>query len=286
MNILSAEDEPLARWNWLRLGGTAQYFAEPTSTRELKEILSRADAAELPVRIIGAGSNILVRDAGVKGIVIHLSAPEFCQISVESGVITAGGGARLNHVVSTAAREGLAGMEALVGIPGTIGGALRCNANGHGASIGQWTTGVTALTLAGEEVELKQDDLRFGFRESNLDNLVVLSAGFSLEHSDALQVTRQMQKLWILKRGSQPGGDRGHSQIFSHPRGLTAGEIIEQAGLKGRKVGGASISESDASFVEVEPGTSSADVFSLIEDVQGHVSEVLGVNLQQEIEVW
>ncbi len=280
------EKEPLAPWNWLRLGGHAEYFAEPTSVEELAEVLKRSHEAGMAVRLLGAGSNVLVRDTGVEGLVIHLSAPAFSEISVNGHAVTAGGGTRLNHVVATAAREGLSGFEALVGIPGTVGGALRRNAIGHGASIGQWTDSVSGLTHAGEAVQLGKDELRFGYRESNLDAIIILSATFLLEPGDMLKVTRQMQKLWIMKRTSQPSGELGHGQVFSNPRGLSAGEIIEQAGLKGHKVGGARVSEKDANFIEIEQGATSADVFALIEDVRGKVSEVLGVELQPEIEVW
>lgn len=280
------EKVSLASWNWLRLGGVAEFFAEPTSLEELTEILKRTHSEEIPVRILGGGSNILVRDAGVPGVVVHLAAPAFCEINIAKPTITAGGGSKLNHVVSTAAREGLSGLEALVGIPGTIGGALRSNAIGHGAAIGQWTKSVRALTFEGETVSLDKDALRFGYRESNLEELVILDATFSLEPSDALKVTRQMQKLWIMKRGAVPNGDLGHAQVFGNPRGMTAGEIIEQANLKGMKQGGAAICEAAPDYIEVRPGTSSADVFTLIETIREHVSETLGVDLSPEINVW
>lgn len=280
------EKEPMAPWNWLRLGGTAEFFAEPTSVAELKEILQRAHSEGLPVKLLGAGSNILVRDQGVAGVVLHLSAPEFCDIRVEGQELHAGGGAKLNHVVATAAREGLAGFEALVGIPGTVGGAVCRNALGHGAAIGQWTQHVNALTFAGDAVSMAKDELRFSHRESNLDDLVVLDATFFLERGDTLKVTRQMQKLWIMKRAKQPGSEFGHAQLFADPHGLTAGEVIEQAGLKGFRVGGASISDADSNFVTVTPAARSADVVALIEHVQAKVSEVLGVDLVPAIDIW
>ena len=278
--------EPLAPWNWMRLGGTAEYFAEPTSVAELAEIVHRCHAEAISFRILGAGSNILVRDQGVQGVVIHLAAPAFCQIQHQGQEVTAGGGAKLSHVVATAAREGLAGLEALVGIPGTVGGALRGNAMGHGASIGQWTENATAMKRTGDVITLQRDDLRFGYRKSNLDDLVILAATFSLEATDASQLTRQMQKLWIMKRASQPTGEFGNGRIFADPRGMTAGEIIEQANLKGTSVGGATISDRDANFIEVQPGTTSKDVEALIDQVQTQVSEKLGVDLVPEIEVW
>lgn len=280
------EAEPMAAWNWLRIGGPAEYFAEPTNMEELAEIVRRTHSERLPVRVLGAGSNILVPDAGVPGVVIHLSAPIFCDIQVHESAITAGGGAKLNHVVATAAREGLRGLETLVGIPGTVGGALRGNAMGHVGSIGQWTESVRAMTRSGENVSLAREDLRFGHRESNLDDLVVLEATLSLEQGDATQVTRQMQKLWIMKRSNQPIGDSGNGRIFSDPRGLSAAEIIEDAGLKGASKGGATVSDRNANFLEVTPGATCDDVIALIEHVRGQVSAKLGVNLVPEIEMW
>jgi len=280
------EQVPLAPWNWLRLGGEAEFFAEPGSVEELSELLRKAHAANLVVRLLGSGSNILVSDAGATGVVVHLSSSTFGNISVNENQIVAGGGARLSHLVATAAREGLAGLESLVGIPGTVGGALQKNTIGHGAAIGQWAVGVTAMTQEGETVSLAGDDLRFSYRDSNLDKLVVLDATFQLEPSDSLKVTRQMQKLWIMKRAAQPTGELGHCQVFADPRGMTAGEIIDQAGVKTETVGGASLNDRDPNFIEAAPGTKSDDVLKLIEVVRKEVSERLGVELTPSIQVW
>ncbi len=280
------EQVPLAPWNWLRLGGEAEFFAEPGSVQELAELLRKAHAANLTVRLLGAGSNVLVGDKGATGVVVHLSSSTFGNVTVADNQIVAGGGARLSHLVSTAAREGLAGFESLVGIPGTVGGALCNNTIGHGAAIGQWTVGVTAMTREGETVVLAGDELRFSYRDSNLDKHVILDATFQLESSDALKVTRQMQKLWIMKRAAQPTGELGHCQVFADPRGLTAGEIIDQAGVKTETVGGASLNDRDPNFIEAAPGTKSDDVLKLIETVQKQVSERVGVELTPSIQVW
>jgi UDP-N-acetylmuramate dehydrogenase len=276
----------MARWNWLRIGGAAQFFAEPTTADELRDIVRRSHAESLPVRILGSGSNILVPDKGVDGVVIMLSAPAFCGIEVRDNELIGGGGARLNHLIATAAREGLTGLEPLVGIPGTLGGALRTNAMGHGGSIGQWTESVYAMSKAGESVDLARGDLRFGRRESNLDDLIVLSARLILERGDPTKVTRQMQKLWIMKRSTQPIGDSGSCSIFADPRGLTAAEIIEQAGLKGLHVGGVAVSDRNANFFETKSGATSADVLALIDQIRQQVAAKLGVNLDPDIELW
>ena len=127
------QNELMAPFTWYRFGGPAEYFAEPTSVEELAALVGRAAEANVPVRVVGGGSNLLIRDAGVKGLVLHLAAPAFCQIEVAGNVVTAGGGAKLGHVISTTVGEGLSGLEDLVGIPGSVGGALRSNADAGGA---------------------------------------------------------------------------------------------------------------------------------------------------------
>ncbi len=144
--------EPLAPHTWFHLGGPAEYFAEPGNVDELAALVRRCREEEIPLRLLGGGSNILVRDAGVKGVVLHLSNPSFGEVNVQGQTLTAGGGAKLGHVISTAVREGLAGLETLVGIPGTLGGALHGNAGGHGGDIGQWTCQATVMTRSGEVV--------------------------------------------------------------------------------------------------------------------------------------
>ena len=231
------EQEPLAPYTWFRLGGPAEYFAEPTNLDELMQLVQYCHAQDIPIRILGGGSRILASDKGVPGLVIQLSAPAFGRIEVDGEQITAGGGAKLGHLVATAVREGLAGLESLVGIPGTVAGALRGNADSHGASIGHWTTSATVLTRQGELRTYERDELRFSYGESSLDELVVLAGQFVLERGDSAELTRKMQKLWIVKRTTQPSGNLGTGRIFKDPQGLTAAELIEQVGLRGHEVG-------------------------------------------------
>jgi UDP-N-acetylmuramate dehydrogenase len=218
--------------------------------------------------------------------VIHLSAPAFGKIDVEGTHVRAGGGARLSHVVSTAVREGLTGLESLVGIPGTVAGALRGNADSHGNAIGQWTDQVTVMTDGGEIVERGRKSLRFSYGESNLDELVILQAVFALEAGDSRELTRRMQKLWIVKRASQPSGELGTGRIFRDPQGVSAAELIEQVGLGGHQVGGARLSDASANFIEITPGTRSHDVRELIDLMRNRVASTLGVTLETELETW
>ena len=279
-------NEPLAPHTWLRLGGPAQYFAEPTSVEELQELLRRCREEDLPVRILGGGSNLLVRDEGVPGLVLSLGAPAFCQISAEPPLVKAGGGARLGHVISTAVREGLSGLENLVGIPGTVGGALRANATAHGTDIGQWTHSVTVVTGGGDIRTYPHEELRFSYRMSNLDDQTVLEATFELESAEPRDLTQRMQKLWIVKKSNQPLSDQNAACVFANPSWASAASLIEQAGLNGTRVGQAEISDRDANFIVVNPGGTAKDVLRLIELVRAKVTEQLGVELELALEIW
>lgn len=279
-------DEPLAPHTWFGLGGPAQYFAEPNTLDELAALVRRCRDESIPLRVLGGGSNLLVRDEGVSGVVLRLSAPTFTEMFVQGQLVTAGGGAKLGHVVSTAVREGLAGLEMLVGIPGTLGGALHGNAGSRGGDVGQWTCRAMVMTRAGEVFERGREDLIFAYRESSLDELVILSAQFQLERDNPQELTKRMQKQWIMKKASQPLGHQSAGCIFKNPRGISAGMLIEQAGLKGTRIGGAEISDRHANFIVVDPDASSADVLKLMELVRSRVAERLGVELETEVEVW
>ncbi|MCA9269253.1 MAG: UDP-N-acetylmuramate dehydrogenase [Planctomycetales bacterium] len=279
-------DEPLAPYTWLRLGGPAEYLAEPTSQDELVALVKRAREANLPVRLLGGGSNVLVREAGVRGVVVRLTAPAFCEIKTEKSTITAGGGAKLGHVISTAVREGLAGLEQLVGIPGSVGGALHGNAGGHGGDIGQFTAQATVLTRSGQLLVRERSDMHFAQRHSSLDELAILSAKFELEPEDPQQIARRMQTLWIVKRAEQPAGGEGAGYIFKNPRGGSAASLIEQAGLKGVRQGSVEVSSRSANFFIAHPGAKSEDVLALMQTVENQVAERIGVRLERQIDVW
>ena len=278
------DSEPLAPYTWFRMGGVAEYFAEPTSEAELSELVRRCRAEDVTIRLLGGGSNLLVRPAGVRGMVIHLATPAFGHISVTRQTATAGGGAKLGHLISTAVREGLAGLEPLVGIPGTVGAAVRGNADGGGGDIGQWIKCATVMTRSGEIVD--RDDLRFSYRQSSLDELVILRAEFELESGDSQELTKRMQKAWIAKKASQPPGNQNLGYIFKDVGGVSAANLIEQAGFRGAHVGNAIVGERDANYIVAQPGASSDDVLGLIELLRNGVSERLSVDLETQIEVW
>jgi UDP-N-acetylmuramate dehydrogenase len=280
------EQEPLAPLNWLRLGGAAEYFAEPTSVEEFASLVRRAAEAGLPMHLLGGGSNVLVRDEGVPGLVVSLAPAVFGRIAVAGRKITAGGGAKLGHVISAAVREGLAGLESLVGIPGTIGGALHTNAGTQGSDIGQWTTAATVLNRRGEIKTRSRDELRFGYRDSSLDELAILEATLELEPGDSQRLTKQMQQAWILKRASEPLSEQSTGMIFKSPGGLSAASLIEQAGMQSARVEEAEISPRNANFIVVTAKATSSQVLELIAQVRSAVVERTGVELEMALEVW
>src|SRR3990172_1428537 len=245
--------EPLAMHTWFQLGGPAEYFAEPRNPDELIALVRRCREEEVPLRVLGHGSNLQVSDKGVPGMVVQLAEPAFCDIRIDGQTITAGGGAKLGRVVTTAVHEGLAGLEVLVAIPGTLGGALHGNAGTHGGDIGQWTSGATVITHTGEVCVRHREDLVFAYRQSSLDDLVVLEAKLELEQDNPQELASRMQKLWIVRKASQPMGHQCAGCVFRNPRGTTAGELIEAAGLKGTRIGGAVVNHRHAHFIVAEP---------------------------------
>ena len=285
-NDILSPDESLAQHTWLKLGGNAERFYTPSSREQLLSLVRACLAASLPVRVFGSGSNLLVRDGTVPGAVIRIVEPLLSDVDVSGDTVTAGGGALLSHVVSESVRAGLAGLENLVGIPGTVGGAVVGNAGGRHADIGEFVRKVEVVTHEGEVVERTGDELAFTYRSSSITDLAVLSATLQLRPDDSDDLTVRMKKIWIMKRSTQPLADQSAGCIFRNPRGLSAGALIEQCGLKDLAVGGARISDRHANFVVTAADATSADVESLIDKVKVAVAEKFGVELELEIRKW
>jgi UDP-N-acetylmuramate dehydrogenase len=280
------EQIPLAERTWFKVGGAAQFFAEPTSVDELKSVVERCSDEGLHVRLLGGGSKVLVRDEGVSGMIISLANPAFANIATAGERVTVGAGAMLANAITMTVGAGLAGLETLVGIPGTVGGALHGNSGSHGGDIGQWASRATVMTRGGEIIDRERSDLVFAYRESSLDELVILSAEFELEKEDPLVVTKRMQKQWIVKKANLPMAHENTGCIFKNPRGMSAGMLIDQCGLKGEQVGGVEVSQRHANFFVAKPGATAKDVLQLIDVVRNRVAERMGVELETEIEIW
>jgi len=280
-------DEPLAPHLWFRLGGPAAFLARPRALDELVGLLRRCRDESIPFKVLGGGSNVLVRDEGVKALVLHLESPAFSDVTIRDGRIEAGAAVPLTALISQSTRAGLAGLEFLTGIPGTVGGALLGNAGDRQVSIGQLVERVTVIDAAVEIKVRDRDDLRFADRESNLDELVILSAEFALERANPEVVVRRMRRIWIVKKENQPYGHQSSGCIFKNPTtDLSAGMLIEQAGLKGTRFGGAEVSDRHANFIVAQPGASASDVLHLIDQIRQRVWQQFGYELEPQIQIW
>jgi UDP-N-acetylmuramate dehydrogenase len=280
------EKVSLAERTWFKVGGSAQYFAEPTSIDELQSVVARCRDEGHQARLLGGGSNVLVRDEGVAGMTISLANESFTNIKIDRRRVTIGGGANLANAITVTVGAGLAGLEPLVGIPGTVGGALHGNSGSHGGDIGQWACHATVMTRGGEIIQRERGDLVFAYRQSSLDELVILEAQFELEEEDPVEVTKRMQKQWIVKKANLPMAHENTGCIFKNPRGMSAGMLIDQCGLKGESVGGVEVSQRHANFFVAKPGATAKDVLQLIDVVRNRVAERMGVELETEIEIW
>jgi UDP-N-acetylmuramate dehydrogenase len=283
---ISLLDEPLAPYTWMKIGGPAQFLVRPRNPDELIEVVRYCHEEQISVRILGGGSNVLVRDEGVSGAVVQLVGDAFGQVSIDGSTVRSGAGAMLSHLISESVKAELAGLETLSGIPGSVGGAIRGNAGGRSGDIGQFVESVTAMSAQGEISTRRGNDLWFGYRESNIDELVILEGTFALQPGDSQEITRRMRKLWIMKKATQPLSFQSAGCIFKNPRGLSAGSLIEQAGLKGIRVGQAEISDRHANFIVTHPNAKSDDVLRLIDLARSKVAEQFGVDLELEIKIW
>lgn len=280
------EKASLKELTWYGLGGAAEYLVRPTNVEELAEVMRRCTAEELPMRILGMGSNLLVSDEGVKGAVLKLDTQAFTQAAFEGTTLKAGAGANLNKLVLDSVRKGLCGLEALTGIPGSVGGAIRMNAGGNFGDIGSCTQSVTVMDIHGTIFEKAKPELVFDYRWVNITAPIILDATLQLTQSDPDQMLKTVKEVWIYKKNTQPLNTRNAGCIFKNPRGMSAGALIDRAGLKGTQVGGAVVSEKHANFITTESGCKSNDVKQLIELVRQKVKDKFDVELELEIEIW
>ena len=278
--------EPLAPYTSLRIGGAADVLAQPRSVDELVRLLDGCRNQKLQVRVLGGGRNVLVRDDGVPGVVVRLCEPAFCQIQVEDRHVRVGAGCRLSALISEAARHSLAGIESLIGIPGTVGGAIRTNAGSRSMSIGQLVRQVDILDRDGNIRTCSLQEIPSGPQGILLEDALLLAAEFDLEPGDADSILRRLRRFWIHRKANQPLSFQASARVFRDPRGQTATELIEQAGLVGTRVGGAEVCERNANYVIAHPGTTARDVLQLIDLIRSRVQERSGVRLQLELVVW
>ncbi len=279
-------DEPLAGRTWLGIGGAVTYFITPTDVDQLAEVVKRCSENEIPMYVLGQGANLLVDDSGVKGAVIHLGQGEFMRANIEGGILKAGAGADMSKLVLRTVREGMAGLECLAGIPGSVGGCVKMNAGGAFGDIGNCVQSVAVMTDDGQVMTREHDELAFAYRSTNIASKFIIGAEFNLAEDDPHRVLRLVKQIWIYKKNTQPLAKRNAGCVFKNPRGLSAGALIDQAGMKGRRVGGAVVSDKHANFILADKGAKASDVLKLINVIREAVYKKFEVYLEMELEVW
>lgn len=282
-------DYPLARLTTVRAGGPADLFARPAIEAELVELLAWAAAQGVPVAVVGSGSNLLVADTGFRGLVLKLDG-ELGAIEREGMRVVCGGGARLPSAAAKAARWGLAGLEFGINIPGTVGGAVRMNANAYGGQLARVLEWVHVCTAAGVE-RRKPDALGFAYRRSNLGKGEVVSrASFALREGEPEAIKGVLAGMREKRREAQPSGIKTFGSTFKNPdedraEGRTAGQLLEAAGCSGLRVGGAQFAPKHANFVENAQDATTSDVLELMAEGRRRVHERFGVVLEPEVQL-
>lgn len=289
LNIDVEPDAPIGARTWYRCGGRAALLARPVNTAQLSALVERCNQRRVPVYVLGGGANLLVRDAGVDGVVVRLDQETFRQIRVEGTSLTAGPGVDLFTLVSATCKAGLAGLAQIAGIPGSVGGAIRMNAGGAYGDIGESVARVQLMSSEGQVYYRNRDDLSFEYRRTNIVAPFILEVEFDLSEDDPAVLNRRMREIFMFKKTSQPMSDKSAGCTFKNPpRDVAppAGKLIDDAGLKGKAIGKASVSEVHANFIVAEPGCRADDVVRLMDDVAAVVHAKFGVSLEREVVVW
>ncbi len=283
-------DYPLARLTTVRTGGPAEFFIRAANLEELRRALAWAASEQLQVGVVGSGSNLLVADEGVRGLVVKLDG-ELSKIEVdhEDETILCGGGARLPAVAAAAARAGLSGVEFGVNIPGTVGGAVRMNANAYGGVLASVLAWAEVVDAAGVE-RRPPESLRFAYRRSALrPGEVVAGAAFKLKRAPGAQVRTTLADMRSRRRQAQPSGIKTFGSTFKNPEdpradGRTAGQLLDLAGCRGLCIGGVGFSGKHANFIENHGDATTADVVELLAEGRRRVRERFGVELEPEVQ--
>jgi UDP-N-acetylmuramate dehydrogenase len=282
-------DYPLSRLTTIRTGGSAELFAHAGSIEELERLVRWAAAERLQVGVVGSGSNLLVADDGVRGLVVKL-AKELSKIELDGVRIRCGGGARLPAVSARAAQAGLTGIEFGVNIPGSVGGAVRMNANAYGGELGRVLEWVDVVTASGTS-RRRPEELGLAYRRSNLlPGEIVAQAAFALSRAPSIQqVKTTLGSMRSRRKQAQPSGIKTFGSTFKNPtdpraEGRTAGELLEAAGARGLRIGGAGFSGKHANFVENHGNATTADVIAVMAEGRRRVRERFGIELEPEVQ--
>ncbi len=290
MDLKIEKNFPLGPLTWYGVGGVAEAFARPKTVQQLSLLVRRCHDCGTAVHVIGKGANLLIADGVVPGLVIQLSEPIFRRIERNGERIRAGAGANLAKVIMFAVREGLGGLEGLAGIPASVGGAVRMNAGGRYGEIGPQIERITCMDATGQIIEHHRGELHFEYRHAQITEPLILDATFALREDDSAELRVRVKDIFDYKKSTQPMGAKSVGCTFKNPPSdqseRPAGWLIDQAGLKGLRIGGAVVSPHHANFIVTEPGATATDVLAVVEHVEQAVSERFGVQLQREVVIW
>lgn len=279
-------DCSLAEHTWFGIGGKADFFVRPKTVEQLSEVAKRCTENNVRMYVLGFGSNLLIRDNGVRGAVIKLEGASFDERKYDGDSLTVGAGANMGKLVLECVKKELSGLEALTGIPGSLGGAVRMNAGGRFGDIGGVVDSVTLMDNVGNIYEKSKPELVFDYRDCNITGKFILGAKITLGQSEPDAILRTVKEIWMYKKNSQPLNTRNSGCIFKNPRGLSAGALIDRAGLKGFSVGGALISDKHANFIVANKGCTASDVENLVNEVREKVKDQFDIELECELEIW
>jgi len=293
MDVPAEAGAALGPRTWYGIGGAAEFLASPRDVSTLSDLLRFCSARSLPWRVLGCGANLLVMEGTVPGVTITLDAPALTgsQIDTAAATAQAGGGARLQSLIIETVRKGLAGLESLAGIPATVGGALRMNAGGAFGEIGPLVQSVTVAEADGAIRSLGPADLGFAYRRSLLGERVVTEATFTLERAaDPVALRARLKEVMAYKKDSQPmAADSAGCAFKNPPKSVSeksAGQLIDEAGCKGLRVGTAEVSSVHANFIVADEHGRAADVLAVMDAVHQRVREQFDVDLEREVVVW
>lgn len=282
-NILT-HDEPLDKRTSFQIGGRADYFLQPGDASAFAAAYAAASRSGLPIYILGGGTNLLISDEGIRGIVIRV--PENGGTARVTGHnIMASAAMSLPALVKTGVQAGLGGLERLAGIPGTVGGAVKMNAGGRYGFIGDFVETVWCVDCMGRVLPRKGREIRWGYRSTSID-APIMAVEFTLRAERQLMLERRMKEILEEKQSSQPMNQRSAGCFFRNPPGGSAGQLIEAAGLKGSRRGEACVSEKHANFIVNLGAAKASDVLALADDVRGGVQKEFGVSLEMEVCRW
>lgn len=280
------ENAPLSKLTWYRIGGPARYLVRPRSLEELQQAVRRCNEHEIPIYVLGLGANLLVADEGVNGAVFRLDHESWRTVAFDKEMVDIGAGVDMQRLLLRACREGRSGIECLAGIPGTVGGGIRMNAGGKFGDFGEVVRRVTVMDLEGNVFERHKDDLVFDYRHTNIAAPFILGARIELDEDDPDRIMQRTKEIWFYKRNTQPLNTKNCGCVFKNPRGLSAGALIDQAGLKGMRVGNAEVSTKHANFIIAHPGCTCAEVLKLITIIRERVYERTQIELESEVQMW